>query len=67
MQTSIFKVSGMTGPECVRSVVNAIQDLPCLGHVEVSLERAEASVEHTSMLSEDDIRQAIVDAGFEVE
>jgi copper chaperone len=44
--------------------MNAIQDLPCIGHVELSIETGEASIEHTSMVSEGDIRSAIEEAGF---
>jgi len=65
METVTIKIKGMTCSGCVRSVTNAIQDLPHLGHVEVSLERGEAVVEYGKLIGEDDIRQAIEDAGFE--
>jgi len=65
MNTTLLKVTGMHGPECVRLVTNAIQDLPGIGQVELSLANGEASVEHSSMVSADDIRQAIQDAGFD--
>ena len=54
----------MQNEECVRAVANAIQDLPSIGHIEVSLEKGEASVEHGRFVSPDDILQAIVDAGY---
>jgi copper chaperone CopZ len=47
--------------------MNAIQDLPCIGHVELSIETGAASIEHTSMVSEGDIRSAIEEAGFPTE
>ncbi|MGV8899681.1 MAG: heavy-metal-associated domain-containing protein [Burkholderiaceae bacterium] len=65
MKTTLIKVTGMKNEECVRLVTNAIQDLPGIGHVALSLVNAEASVEHGSMVSEEDIRQAILDAGFD--
>ncbi len=62
MPTTILKISGMKSDDCLRSVMNAIQDLPCIGYVEVSLETGEASIEHTAMVSESDIRQ--INAGM---
>ena len=65
METIIIKIGGMKDEECVRLVANAIQDLPSIGHIEVSLDKGEASVEHGRFVSPDDILQAIVDAGYE--
>ena len=64
MDTITIRISGMKNEECVRAVANAIQDLPSIGHIEVSLEKGEASVEHGRFVSPDDILQAIVDAGY---
>ena len=65
METITIKISGMRDEECVRAVANAIQDLPSIGHIEISLEKGEASVEHGRFVSPDDILQAIVDAGYD--
>ena len=65
METITIKISGMRDEECVRAVANAIQDLPSIGHIEVSLEKGEASVEHGRFVSPDDILQAIADAGYD--
>lgn len=65
METITIKISGMKDEECVRTVANAIQDLPSIGHMEVSLAQGEASVEHGRFVSPDDILQAIIDAGYE--
>ena len=65
MDTLIIKIGGMKNEECVRAVANAIQDLPSIGHVEVSLEKGEASIEHGRFVSPEDIVRAIVDAGYE--
>lgn len=65
MKTTLFKVAGMNNEECVRLVTNAIQDLPGIGQVVLSLTNGEASIEHGSMVSEEDIRQAILNAGFD--
>jgi len=65
METITISIGGMRDEECVRAVANAIQDLPNIGHIEVSLEKGEASVEHGRFVSPDDILQAIVDAGYD--
>ena len=64
MPTTALMITGMRSDDCLRSVMNAIQDLPCIGYVEVSLETGEASIEHTTMVSEGDIRQIIEEAGY---
>ena len=65
METLLFKISGLKDETCVRTLANAIQDLPSIGHIEISLEKGEASIEHGRFVSPDDIVQAIADAGFE--
>ena len=65
METIVISIGGMKDEHCVRSVANAIQDLPGIGQIEVSLEKGEASVEHGRLVSPEDIVQAIVDAGYE--
>ncbi|WP_265942422.1 heavy-metal-associated domain-containing protein [Dechloromonas sp. A34] len=67
MQHLLFKISGLTDENSVRTLANAIQDLPSIGQVEISLEKGEASIDHGRFVSPDDILQAIVDAGFEAE
>ena len=54
----------MQDAQCVRAVANAIQDLPGIGDIDVSLERGEARVEYGRFISPDDIVQAIIDAGY---
>lgn len=67
MEHLLIKVSALTDEASVRTLANAIQDLPSIGQVEISLEKGEASIEHGRFVSPDDILQAIVDAGFEAE
>ena len=64
METLIIKINGMRGEQCVRAIANAIQDLPHIGHVEVSLETDEAIVEYGRLIEPDDIVRAIEDAGY---
>lgn len=65
MPTTTLTIKGMQSDECLRSVMNAIQDLPCIGYVDVSLETGEATIEHTALVAEADIRQIIEEAGYE--
>ena len=67
MQNLLLKIIGLKDETCVRTLANAIQDLPSIGHIEISLEKGEASIDHGSFVSPDDIIQAIADAGFEAE
>ena len=64
MDTVIVKISAMKDEDCVRAVANAIQDLPHIGHIEVSLAKGEASVEHGRLIGQEDIVRAIEDAGY---
>ena len=67
MDTLVIKITGMQDAECVRAVANAIQDLPHIGHIEISLERGEASVDHGRLIGAEDIQRAIEDAGYSAE
>ena len=67
METLVFKITGMKDAECVRTVANAIQDLPHIGHIELSLESGEAKVEHGRLIGAEDIQRAIEDAGYSAE
>ncbi len=64
MEVTTLRITGMKDEQCLRLVTNAIQDLPGIGHVELSLETGEASIEHGRFVSAADIHQAIEDAGF---
>jgi copper chaperone len=64
MPTTALTIIGLTGENDLRIAMNAIQDLPCIEHVEVSLATGDATVAHTAMVSEADIRAAVEDAGF---
>ena len=64
MPTTEFIIEGIRNEDDLRLVMNAIQDLPCIGYVDVSLETGDAIIEHTAMVSESDIREIIEDAGY---
>lgn len=64
MPTTTLTINGIRSDDCLRTVMNAIQDLPGIGHAEVSLATGAATIEHSPLVSEADIRAAIEDAGY---
>ena len=64
MNTTTLTITGMRDEHCLRLVTNAIQDLPGIGYLEISLETGAATIEHGQFVSAADIYQAIEDAGF---
>lgn len=62
-----LRLTGLHDAERLRLAMNALQDLPHIGHIEVSPETGELAIEHGRLVSEADIRQALADAGFEAE
>lgn len=65
MPTTELTIKGMRDEQCLRLVTNAIQDLPGIGYLEISLETGAAAIEHSNFVSEGDVRAAIEEAGFE--
>ncbi|HEX2943317.1 MAG TPA: cation transporter, partial [Rhodopila sp.] len=59
-----LKVSGMTCGHCVAAVTRAVQAVPSVERVAVSLERGEVTVEGHP--DEGAVREAIVEEGYEV-
>ncbi len=67
METTI-KTSGMGCEHCVKRVTKALEELPGVKNVRVSLERAEATFEKPEALSLEDVIKAIeAAAGYQVE
>jgi copper chaperone len=67
MESLTLKISGLQDEQCVRTLANAIQDLPHIGYLDISLESGEVVLEHGRFVSPGDILQAIEDAGFEAQ
>jgi len=61
-----FKVSGMTCGHCVQAVSKAVEAVPAVDRALVDLATGEVSVEDHGA-DEAAIRDAIADAGYEVE
>ena len=68
METLTLKIGGMTCGGCVNSVRKAVGAMGGIGSVEVSLERAEATVVYDPRLSSATaIKTTVRDAGFETD
>ncbi|SNX59956.1 copper chaperone [Nitrosomonas ureae] len=67
MQTATIIIKGMTCIGCVNSVKTVLKNLSGITRAEVTLEPAQASIQYDSNnINIDQIKEAIVDAGFEV-
>ncbi len=67
MQTATSLINGMTCMGCVNSVKTVLNNLSGILQAEVTLEPAQATIQYDSNnINVDQIKAAIVDAGFEV-
>ena len=67
MESTTIKVQGMTCGGCVASVERVLRALEGVGKVDVSLERAQATVEFdATRVKLGDLHAAIEDAGYDV-
>jgi len=68
MQTVTLKITGMTCGGCVNSVRRVVTGISGVNAVDVSLERAEATISFDPAQSNAaDFKNAIRDAGFETD
>jgi len=66
MQSFVIDIFGMHCQTCVKSVTTALQALPGVGQVDVSLAAGRASVAcDPGLVSAAELRKAIEDAGFD--
>jgi len=66
VETVTLRVDGMTCQGCVLSVTRVLLGVPGVRHAEVSLERAQATVEFDpGQVSTAALKQAIAAAGYE--
>lgn len=61
-----LRLTGLHDAERLRLAMNALQDLPHIGHIDCAPASGELVIEHGRLVSEADIRQALAEAGFEV-
>ena len=65
-QTSTYTVTGMTCAHCVTSVTEEVSEIPAVERVKVDLESGTLTVTATEGLSDDDIRTAVEEAGYDL-
>ena len=66
MEKIELKVEGMHGTGCSTRLQKVLNNLEGVSKAEVSFETGVAKIEYDSKLDLDDIKNAIIDAGFEV-
>jgi len=62
-----IKIHGMTCQHCVMSVTKALASLPGLKNIHVDLNKGEATYENIGHVSQEVIKQAVEEAGYNVE
>jgi copper chaperone len=67
METSVFKVGGMTCGHCQRRVENALKNVDGVAKAIVSLEKGEATVEYDNFKTNvAALKKAVAAAGYDV-
>ncbi|MDA3644069.1 heavy-metal-associated domain-containing protein [Saccharopolyspora indica] len=61
-----YTVVGMTCEHCVRSVTEEITKIDTVSDVSVDLSSGAVSVRSAAALPEDDVREAVEEAGYEL-
>ncbi|HEV8647028.1 MAG TPA: heavy-metal-associated domain-containing protein [Burkholderiales bacterium] len=67
MERTVLKVNGMTCGGCVRSVKNVLESIQGVSSVEVSLDKAQATVTYDPAKTDvNRMSEAVTDAGYQV-
>lgn len=61
-----LKIKGMSCQHCVKHVTNALQEVAGVTAVKVDLDQANATVETDGSVSEQVLKDAVAEAGYEV-
>jgi copper chaperone CopZ len=59
-----YTVTGMTCGHCVASVTEELSELDAVDHVDVTLATGEVNVRSSEPLREQDVRDAVAEAGY---
>ena len=59
-------IEGMMCQNCVKHVTKALENIPGASNVNVSLEAKKATIMVPDSVTDDDLKAAVVDAGYEV-
>ncbi len=65
-QTNTYNVTGMTCAHCVNSVTEEVTAIPEVERVKIDLENGTLTVTASEGLSDDDIRTAVEEAGYDL-
>lgn len=63
---TVLNIEGMSCPHCVRHVTEALEEIPGVQSVSVSLEGKTATIEHEDSVAVAGMKDAVVEAGYEV-
>ncbi|MDR1013907.1 MAG: heavy-metal-associated domain-containing protein [Coriobacteriales bacterium] len=66
-EKTLLKVEGMSCEHCVAAVTEALEALPGVEKVKVSLGKGEAKVRHAADTGVQELRDAVAAAGFSAE
>ncbi len=64
--TNTYRVTGMTCGHCVQAVTTELTELPGVTGVEVDLSSGAVTVASDRPLSDDEVRAAVDEAGYEL-
>jgi copper chaperone CopZ len=64
--TSTYTVTGMTCSHCVQAVTGELRELPGVADVQVDLASGAVTVTSEAPLSDDAVRAAVDEAGYEL-
>ncbi|MCV2352837.1 heavy-metal-associated domain-containing protein [Paucibacter sp. B2R-40] len=65
MPETIFEIPALQSQDDADAVMFELQDLPCVNQADVDLGKRQAWVNHTAMISAEDIAAALAEAGYE--
>jgi copper ion binding protein len=66
MTTSTYQVKGMTCDHCVQAVTKEISKLDGVTDIDIDLASGQVTVASEQALSDDAVREAVDEAGYEV-
>lgn len=64
MPETIFTIPAMLSQTDADAVLFELQDLPCIGNADVDLAQQQAWVDHSPMISPQEIAAALEEAGY---
>ncbi|XVN72954.1 Copper chaperone CopZ [Oligella sp. MSHR50489EDL] len=66
MQEKFIRIDGMSCNNCVKHVSELLAEIPGVEHVEVSLEKAGATIQSADVLDLEVVRNALDEAGYDL-